>query len=229
MHNSARAECTSGLAGLHDSHLSATKSTTQSPYQLYSFSGDHHVCHDNNDIHLRLDLLPLALIQFSLDRTHGSPVQTWAPNSYSGSHLFSAKLWTAADQKPMVKKIWKKYEKSWDGPSSPKSKRDKNPSGSCHNHLSPFFEDVGVFRRQICPVTSGRVDNCVRVGQRPYACLTLSGSGVQCAANARHYRQLHILFSWWKRSRSVVSSHFCLILSWEIMVPGPSSFFSTNW
>ena len=32
-----------------------------------------------------------------------------------------------------------------------------------------------MFRRQMCPVTSGRVDNCVRVGQRPYACLTKRG------------------------------------------------------
>ena len=77
----------------------------------------------------------------------------------------------------------------------------------------------------MCPVTSGRVDNCVRVGQRPYTCLTISGSGVRRAASARHYRGLHILFPWWKRSRSVVSSHFRLILSREIMVPGPSSFF----
>ena len=52
----------------------------------------------------------------------------------------------------------------------------------------------GVFRRHMSPVTSGRVDNCVRVGQRPYACLTISGSGVRCAGNARHYRGLHILF-----------------------------------
>ena len=65
-------------------------------------------------------------------------------NDYSGSHPFYAKLWTVADQKPMVKKIWKKYEKSWDGlPSSPNQKEDKNPSGSYHNHLPPFFEDVG--------------------------------------------------------------------------------------
>ena len=43
---------------------------------------------------------------------------------YSESHPFYAKLWTVADQKPMVKKIWKKYEKSWDGlPSSPKIKK----------------------------------------------------------------------------------------------------------
>ena len=49
---------------------------------------------------------------------------------YSGSHLFYAKLWTVADQKPMVKKIWKKYEKLWDGlPSSPKSKRGQKPFG----------------------------------------------------------------------------------------------------
>ena len=49
---------------------------------------------------------------------------------YSGSHLFYAKLWTVADQKPMVKKIWKKYEKSRDGlPSSPKSKTGQKPFG----------------------------------------------------------------------------------------------------
>ena len=37
---------------------------------------------------------------------------------------------TVADQKPMVKKIWKKYEKSWDGlSSSPKSKRGQKPFG----------------------------------------------------------------------------------------------------
>ena len=102
-----------------------------------------------------------------------------------------------------------------------------------------FLRTLGVFRRQMCPVTSGRVDNCVRLGQRPYACLTIrgclsharthtrsnatvvtgfcssfplaefpfpllkkkkgyfvtiSGSGVRCAANARHCRQLCILF-----------------------------------
>ena len=51
-------------------------------------------------------------------------------SNYSRSHLFYAKLWTVADQKPMVKKIWKKYEKSWDGlPSSPKSKRGQKPFG----------------------------------------------------------------------------------------------------
>ena len=57
-----------------------------------------------------------------------------------------------------------------------------------------FLRTLGVFRRQMCPVTSGRVDNCVRVGERPYACLTISGSDVRCAANARHYRRLYILF-----------------------------------
>ena len=57
-----------------------------------------------------------------------------------------------------------------------------------------------VFQRHMCPVTSGRMDNCVRVGQRPYACVTISGSGVRGVANARHHG-LHILFPWWKRSR----------------------------
>ena len=129
--------------------------------------------------------------------------------------------------KPMVKKIWKKYEKLWDGlPSSPKSKRGQKPFGILPLSPSPIFWGLwGVFRRQMCPVTSGRVDNCVRVGQRPYACLTISGSGVRCAANARHYRGLHIRFPWWKRSRWVVSSHFRLILSRKIMIPGPSCFF----
>ena len=48
-------------------------------------------------------------------------------------------------------------------PPPQNEKEDKNPSESNHNHLPPFFEDFGVFRRQMCPVTSGGVDNCVRV------------------------------------------------------------------
>ena len=81
-------------------------------------------------------------------------------------------------------------------PPPQNQKEDNNPSGSYHSHLRPFFffEDFGVFRRQICSFTSGRVDNCVRKGQRPYACMTISGSGVRSVANARHYRELHILF-----------------------------------
>ena len=120
---------------------------------------------------------------------------------YSGSHLFYAKLWTVADQKPMVKKIWKKYGKSWDGlPSSPKSKRGQKPFGILPWSPSPIFWGLwGVFRRQMCAVISGWVDNCVLVGQRPYACLTISGSGVRCAAYARHNRGLHIRFSLMKK------------------------------
>ena len=89
-------------------------------------------------------------------------------------------------------------------PPPQNQKEGKNPSRSYHNHLPPFFGDFGVFRRQMCPVTSGRVDNCVRVGQRPYACLTISGSGVRCAANARHYGGLHIRFPWWKHCKTGV-------------------------
>ena len=72
-------------------------------------------------------------------------------------------------------------------PPPQNQKEDKNPSGSYHNHLPPFFEDFGgCFDVKCCPVTSGSVDNCVLVGQRPYTCLTIGGSGVRCAANARH-------------------------------------------
>ena len=105
--------------------------------------------------------------------------------------FFYAKRWTVADQKPMVK-IWKIM--GWSALYPKIKKRRKKPSGSCQNHLPPFFEDFGVFRRQMCPVTSGQVDNCVHVGQRPHACLTICGSGVHGEANARHYRRLQILF-----------------------------------
>ena len=84
-------------------------------------------------------------------------------------------------------------------PPPQNQKEDKNPSGVYHNHLPPFFEDIGVFRRQMCLVTSGWVDNCVLVGHRPYACFTISGSGVRCAANAPHKRGLHIRFSLMKK------------------------------
>ena len=132
--------------------------------------------------------------------------------------------WLKTYGKKDMEKIWKIM--GWSALLPKIKKEDKNPSGSYHNHLPPFFRGLwGVFRCHMCPVTSGRVDNCVRVAQRPYACLTISGSGVRCAANARYYRGLHILFPWWKRSRSVVSSHFRLILSQEIMVPELSSFF----
>ena len=63
---------------------------------------------------------------------------------YSGSHLFYAKLWTVADQKRMVKKIWKKYEKSWDGlPSSPKSKRGQKPFGITIITFPHFLRTLG--------------------------------------------------------------------------------------
>ena len=111
----------------------------------------------------------------------------------------------------------------------PQNQRGQKPFGILPQSPFPIFWGLwGLFRHQMCPVTSGRVDNWVSVGQRLYACWTISGSGVRCAAHALHYRGLNILFPWWKMSRSVVSSHFRLILSREIMVPGPSSFFLTN-
>ena len=151
---------------------------------------------------------------------------------YSGFHLFYAKLWTVADQNPLVKKTWKigKIMPGWFALLPKIKKRTKtlrDPTIITFPHFLRTLEGVST-SHQMCPVMSGRVDNRVRVGQRPYACLTISGSGVRCAANVRHYRWLHFLFPWCKRSRSVVSSHFRLILSQEIMVPGPSSFFCFN-
>ena len=62
----------------------------------------------------------------------------------SGSHLFYAKLWTVADQKPKVKKIWKNMKNhGMVCPPPQNQKEGKNPSGSYHNHLPPFFEDFG--------------------------------------------------------------------------------------
>ena len=122
------------------------------------------------------------------------------PTKYSGSHLFYAKLWTVADQKPMVKKIWKNMKNhGMVCPPPQNQKEDKNPSGSYHDHLPPFLRTLGGVSTSNVLVTSGWVDNCVLVGQRPYACLTLSGSGVRCAAYARHNRGLHIRFSLMKK------------------------------
>ena len=130
--------------------------------------------------------------------------------------------WPKTYGKKDIEKVWKIME--WSALLPKIKKRTKNII-TFHNHLPPFLEDFGGVSTSNVPSYDGWVGNCVRVGQRPYACLTISGSGIRCAANARHYRQLQILFPWWKRSRSVVSSHFRLILSREIMVPGPCIFF----
>ena len=62
------------------------------------------------------------------------------PSWYSGSHLFYAKLWTVADQKPMVKKIWKNMKiHGMVCPPSQNQKEDKNPSGSYHNNFFFLF------------------------------------------------------------------------------------------
>ena len=79
-------------------------------------------------------------------------------------------------------------------PPPQNQKEEKKPSGTYQNHLPPFFEDFGGVGRQMCPVTSDPVDNCVRVVYRPHACVTILGSGVRGVANARHYCRLHILF-----------------------------------
>ena len=146
---------------------------------------------------------------------------------YSGSHLFYAKLWTVCSPKTYGKKdmekIWK--IKGWSALLPKNQKEYKNPSGSYHNHLPPFLRTLGCFdftcaQLRVVELTTAYAEGSVRT-----PCLMISGSGVRCAANARHYRGLHIRFPWSKRSRSVVSSHFRLILSREIMVHGPSSFF----
>ena len=76
-----------------------------------------------------------------------------------------------------------------------------------------FLRTLGVFRRQMCPVTSGRVDNCVRVGQRPYACLTISG---------RHTHSLGICTHTYTVTRASVTlarTHDPMLLSWQVFVP----------
>ena len=67
----------------------------------------------------------------------------------------------------MVKKVWKKYEKSCDGlPSSPKSKRGGQAFGILAIFTTPIFGGLwGAFSRHVCPVTAGRNDNFA--GQRP--------------------------------------------------------------
>ena len=123
-------------------------------------------------------------------------------SSYSGSHCFYAKLWTVVDQKPMVKKIWENMKNHWMVCPPPQNQiEEKKPSWSYQNYLPHFLRTLGVSRGQMCPVTSGRVNNCVRAEQRPHACLTTCGSGVRDVANARHYRRLQVLIPWWKRSR----------------------------
>ena len=117
--------------------------------------------------------------------------------------------WPKTYGKKDMEKIWKIM--GWSALLPKIKKRTKTLRDPTIITFTHFWGLWGVFRRQMCPVTSGRVDNCVCVGQRPYACLTISGSGVRCAANARHCRQLCILFPWWKRSPSIVSSHICLI------------------
>ena len=62
---------------------------------------------------------------------------------YSGSHLFYAKLWTVADQKPMVKIMENMKNYGMVCPPPQNQKEDKKPAGSYHNHLHPFFEHFG--------------------------------------------------------------------------------------
>ena len=99
---------------------------------------------------------------------------------YSGFHFFYAKLWTVAYEKPMVKKVWKKYEKSWDGlPSSPKLKRGGQAFGILAISTTPIFWGLwGAFSRHVCPVTAGRNDNFA--GQRPQ-----TANSISCARLAR--------------------------------------------
>ena len=146
------------------------------------------------------------------------------PRHYHSGDLiffFTQKLWTVADQKPLVKKNMDTTRKirRWSA-LFPKIKKRKKPSGFYQNHLPHFLRTLGKFRRQMCPVTSGRVDNCVglRVGQRPRACVTIIITVYMGVANARRCR-------WSSFPRWVISSHFRLILFREIMVLGPSSFF----
>ena len=98
---------------------------------------------------------------------------------YSGFHFFYAKLWTVAYEKPMVKKVWKKYEKSCDGqPSSPKSKRGGQAFGILAMSTTPtFWGRWGAFSRHVCPVTAGRNGNFA--GQRPQ----ITANSISCAVS----------------------------------------------
>ena len=105
--------------------------------------------------------------------------------------------WPKTYGKKDMEKIWKIM--GWSALLPKIKKRTKTLQDPTIITFPHFLRTLGVFRRQMCPVTSGWVDNCVLVEQRPYACLTISGSGVRCAANARHNRGLHIRFSLMKK------------------------------
>ena len=74
----------------------------------------------------------------------------------------------------MVRKVWKKYEKSCDGlPSSPKSKRSGQAFGILAIPTNPIFWGLwGAFSRHVCPVTVSRNDNLA--GQRPQTANSIS-------------------------------------------------------
>ena len=107
--------------------------------------------------------------------------------AYNGTRKFQAPISRNWPDRQLVgfRVSWFKYEKSWDGlPSSPKSKRGEKTFGKLPKSSPPFLMNLGVFRRQMCPVTRDPVDNCVRVVYRPHACVTIIGSGIQGVANA---------------------------------------------
>ena len=63
-----------------------------------------------------------------------------------------------------------------------------------------------MFRRQMCPVTSGPVDNCVRVVWRPQAHVNIIGSGVPIPESAIFgYRRVprHVPQYPWYRMRAL--------------------------
>ena len=134
-----------------------------------------------------------------LTKPRGSAKQN-IPHSYSGFHFFYAKLWTVAYEKPMVKKVWKKYEKSCGGlPSSPKSKRGGQAFGILAIPTTPIFWGLwGAFSRHVCPVTAGRNDNLA--GQRPQttnsiSCTRLARStaavaSIECTLNSMRDHRL---------------------------------------
>ena len=88
--------------------------------------------------------------------------------------FFYAKLWAVTNEKPMVKKVWKKYEKSCGGlPSSPKSKRGGQAFGILAIPTTPIVGGLwGAFSRHVCPVTASRNDNLT--GQRPQTANSIS-------------------------------------------------------
>ena len=175
---------------------------------------------------------------FSAIYMHLTPVswhtqmQHWLAVSQndSGSHLFYAKLWTAADQKPMVKKIWKNMKNhGMVCPPPQNQKRIKTLRDPTIITFPHFLRTLGVVSTSNVPSYKWsswqlrtRWAASVRMFDHKRERCTVCS---QCASLVSTSHR----FSLMKKVSFVVSRHFNLILSREIMVPGPSGVFLTNW